>query len=312
MAMIERTNALGLIPEPVSREIIDGVRQSSVAMRLMRRLPNMTAGTVRQPVLSLLPVADFVNGDAGMKITSNAAWDRLQLVAAEIATIIPIPQAVFDDADYNIWDQIRPLIVEAMGRVFDKQVFSGGNPKAPTEWPTAIIPGATAAGNVVAQGTGVDVAADLGAAMGMVEADSYDVTGIAAQRSLRGSLRNLRASSGAPIYAPLTDAMPDTIYGVPTYFVGAGTWDATKAIAIVGEWENAVYSVRQDITYQIFDTGVISDDAGAIVYNLLQQDMIAMRAVMRIAWQLAQPANVDRVQGAATNYPFALLTPAAG
>ncbi len=160
MPMIDRTGAAALIPDPVSREIISGVRKSSVAMQLMRKLPNMTSGTQKQPVLSMLPSADFVNGDAGMKITTSAQWDKKQMVAGEIATIVPIPQAVIDDANYDIWGEVRPLLVEAMGRVFDKQVFDGGNAKAPAEWPAAILTAATTANNIVTLGTGVDVAAD--------------------------------------------------------------------------------------------------------------------------------------------------------
>jgi HK97 family phage major capsid protein len=303
--MIDRTGAAALIPDPVSREIISGVRKSSVAMQLMRKLPNMTSGTQKQPVLSMLPSADFVNGDAGMKITTSAQWDKKQMVAGEIATIVPIPQAVIDDSNYDIWGEVRPLIVEAFGRVFDKQVFDGGNAKAPAEWPTAIITAATTANNIVILGTGVDVAADLSGTMAVLEENGYEVTGIAAQRKLKSMLRDLRNTNGDPIFTPMTGDVPAGIYGTPTQFVGPGVWTPANALAVLGDWNLAVYSIRQDITYQIFDTGVISDDDGRIVYNLLQQDMVALRAVMRLAWQVANPIDIDRAYG--TGYPFALL-----
>ena len=308
MAMITRQNAAALIPEPVTREIIDGVRKQSVAMQLMRKLPNMTSGTAKQPVLSMLPQADFVNGDAGMKVTTNMAWDNKIMVAGEIAAIVPVPQAVIDDAQYDLWGEVRPALVEAIGRVFDRQVFSERNPKAPAEWPDPIIVAATTANNTVAVGTGVDVAADVSALLSVLEDAGYDVTNIAAQRSLRGMLRNLRDANHNPIYQPIAGDQPANIYSVPTQFVAPGTWDATNALAIAGEWDNAVYSIRQDMTFQIFDTGVISDDDGKVVYNLLQQDMVALRAVMRVAWQVANPVDIDRAYG--TGYPFALLTPA--
>jgi hypothetical protein len=44
------------------------------------------------------------------------------------------------------------------------------------------------------------------------------------------------------------------------------------------------------------------------VYNLAQQDMVALRAVMRIGWQVPNPIN--RVEETEANrYPFALLIP---
>lgn len=305
MPMIDRTGAAALIPDLVTQEIISGVRRQSVAMQLMRRLPNMTSGTQRQPVLSMLPSADFVNGDAGMKIATSAAWDKKQMVVGEIAAIVPIPQAVIDDASYDIWGEVRPLIVEAFGRVFDNQVFEGGNPKAPAEWPNGIIPTAAAVPNVVTAGAGVDIAADVSSTMAILEENGYDVTGIAAQRQLKTKLRDLRNTNGDPIFTPMTGTVPATIYGATTQFVGPGMWTPADALAVMGDWTLAAYSIRQDITYQIFDTGVISDDTGAIVYNLLQQDMVALRAVLRLAWQVANPIDIDRAYG--TGYPFAVL-----
>jgi HK97 family phage major capsid protein len=307
--MIQRSNAAALIPEAVSREIINGVRKQSVAMRLMRRLPNMTTSTARQPVLSLLPTADFVNGDAGMKVTTNAAWDKKIMTVGEIAAIIPVPQSVIDDADYDIWGEVRPLLEEAFGRVFDRQVFSERNAKAPTEWPDPIIPAAIAAGNTVQLGTGKDAAEDISNLYSVLEDGGYEVTALAAQRSLKGTLRNMRDDTGQPLYQQLTADQPGVLYSVPTDFVAPGTWDKTQALAIAGEWNDAVYAVRQDMTFQIFDTGVISDEDGKVIYNLLQQDMVAMRAVMRLAWQVANPIDIDRPNG--EGFPFAVLTPGA-
>lgn len=310
MPMIERPNAAALIPEAVTKEIINGVRKSSVAMRLMRKLPNMTTNTARQPVLSMLPQADFVNGDAGMKVTTNVAWDKKVMTVGEIAAIVPVPQAVIDDAEYDIWGEVKPLLVEAFGRVFDRQVFSERNPKAPAEWPDPLIPAAIEAGNTVALGTGVDYAADVSELYTKLEDAGYEITALAAQRSFKGKLRNMRDANKQPLYQQLTSDQPGVLYGVPVDFVAPGTWDKSLATAIAGEWNNAVYSIRQDMTFQIFDTGVISDEEGKIVYNLLQQDMVALRAVMRIAWQVANPVDIDRAYG--TSFPFAVLTAAEG
>ena len=309
MPMTTRTAAAALIPVEITRDILEGVRRQSVAMQLMRRLPNMTTQQSKMPVLSMLPAADFVNGDAGMKVTTEVAWMDKMLIAGEIATIVPIPQAVLADAGYDIWGEVRPLIEEQFGRVFDNQVFDGGNAKAPAEWPQGLIPQAIAAGNTVAMGTGVDLAEDFNQLMGVMETQGYDVNGIAAQRKLKTNLRGLRDGNNAPLYQPLLGTTPASIYAVPTHFVGPGVWKGTDALAITGDWTNAVYALRQDMTFQIFDTGVISDDTGKVIYNLLQQDMSAMRVVMRIAWQVSNPIDIDR-QDIAGTFPFAVLKPA--
>lgn len=305
MPAILRTNAEALIPEPITREIMDGVRTSSVALSMLRRLPNMSSGTASMPVLSLLPIADFVSGDVGMKITTNMAWDKKVIHAAEIAAIIPVPQAVLDDADYDIWGEARPALVEAFGRVIDRQIFSERNAKAPLAWPDPIIAGAIAAGNTTAATT--DIFSDFSGIIADMEGMGYDPTYILAQRRVKASLRDFKTADGIPLFQPLAGAQPATIYGIPTQFVRPGVWDATKALAITGEWDMAVYSIRQDMTFQIFDTGVISDENGKVVYNLLQQDMVAMRAVMRLGWQVANPIDIDRAYG--QGYPFSILVP---
>jgi hypothetical protein len=58
----------------------------------------------------------------------------------------------------------------------------------------------------------------------------------------------------------------------------------------------------------VFTEGVINDAAGNIIYNLMQQDLVALRVVFRLGFQIANPIN--RVnETAATRYPFAVLIP---
>jgi hypothetical protein len=56
----------------------------------------------------------------------------------------------------------------------------------------------------------------------------------------------------------------------------------------------------------VLSEAVIQDTEGNIVYNLAQQDMVALRVVMRLGVQIANP--VTRRKGKA-GYPFAVLTP---
>jgi len=55
---------------------------------------------------------------------------------------------------------------------------------------------------------------------------------------------------------------------------------------------------------------VITDASGAIIYNLFQQDMTAMRVVMRMGWQLPNPPNwIKQSDSDTSRYPFAVLRP---
>jgi len=305
MAMITRTNADALIPIEESRGIISAVTHGSAALSLMRRLPNMTSKKKTMPVTSALASAGFVDGDSGLKPLSDAAWKNKIITAEEIAVIIPIPEAVLDDSEYDIFGEIKPQIIEAFGRVVDGAII--WNVDRPTSWPTAIVPGAVAAGKVVTLGTGIDIAADVSEMMATVENSGYDVNGFAAAMTVKSKLRGLRATTGEPIFQPsLTVGTPGNLYGQPIEYPKNGAWDPAQALMLGGDFQQAVYSIRQDMTYKVLDQAVISDGDGKIIYNLAQQDMVALRCVMRLGWQLPNPINrMD--ENDETRYPFAVL-----
>lgn len=305
--MISRSNAEALIPVEESKGIIQAVTQDSSALRLMRRLPNMTSKQTKMPILSSLPVAGFVNGDNGLKAVSNAAWTNKFITAEEIAVIIPIPEAVLDDAEYDIWGELKPVIISEFGRVIDSAVFFGAD--KPTTWPSGIITEAITKNKAVSYGSGMDIADDINTMMSIVEADGFDVNGFAGAVGIKASLRGLRDKNGGLIFQPSMQAdTPSTLYAQPVSYVKNNSWDNTAAKLVGGDWNQAVYAIRQDMTYKVLDQAVISDSDGKIIYNLAQQDMVALRCVMRLGWQLPNPVTAI---GGADRYPFAVITPAA-
>ncbi len=307
--IITRSDAEALIPVEESKEIITAVRQSSAALSLMRKLPNMTAKQRTLPVLSSLPVAGFVNGDNGLKAVSAAAWDKKIITAEEIAVIIPIPEAVLDDAQYDVWAELKPSIVEAFGKVIDAAIFFSVN--KPTSWENGIVTNAIAKGNVITRSNVSDIVQDINLLMGKVEEDGFDVTGFAGDISNKSSLRGLRDQNGGLLFQPsLTADTPSTLYAQPINYVKNSSWDKTQALLVGGDFSQAVYAIRQDMTYKILDQAVISDGDGRIIYNLAQQDMVALRCVMRLGWQLPNPVTALNPDGT-TRYPFAVLAPQA-
>ena len=308
--MIDRSGAEALIPEDASREIIQGVPKYSAIMQLATKAPNMSRKQRRVPVLSTMPTAYFVDGDTGLKQTSEQAWANKYFNAEELAVIIPIPEAVLDDADYDIWGEVKPRIMEAMGIAFDRAVLFGEN--APSSWPQDILSAASAAGKVVTLGTGKDLYDDLlgeDGVISLVEESGYMATGHIAAMKMRGKYRGLRATDGQPIFK--TSVQSSSSYeldGSPMFFPENGAMDVTKALQFSGNFKQIVYAMRQDITYKILDQAVIQDNTGKIVYNLAQQDMVALRAVIRLAWQVPNPINrLDPNE--TTRYPVAVLKP---
>jgi HK97 family phage major capsid protein len=309
-SILDRTDAGALIPEEVYPEIFQSAVQNSAFLSLFKRLPNMSRKQQRMPVLSAMPTAYFVNGDNGLKQTTDQAWANKYLYAEEIACIVPIPEAVLDDADYDIWSEVRPRIGEAFGKVIDAAIGFGTN--KPAAWPNGIITDAGTAGNVITLGTGVDLYDDLlgeNGVLSAVEQDGFMVNGHVAALTMKAKLRGLRDADGVPIFsANMKEANTYSLDGAPINFPLNGFMNPATALLISGAFGEAVFSIRQDMTFKILTEAVIQDGAGAIVYNLAQQDMVALRAVMRLAWQIPNPIN--NIQGVEANrYPFGVLIP---
>lgn len=307
--IISRSDAEALIQEHLYGQLVENPIEESIVMRLGRRLPDMPTGTAKMPVLDLLPLSYFVNGDNGQKQTSKQAWDSVYLHAEEIAVIVPIPEAVLEDTNVDIMADVTRRVREAIGAKFDGAVLFGTD--RPANWPLGVVPIARNAGNNVAfSGTlTYDNLLGDGGVIAKVEAGGHAVDGGIAGMALRGKLRGIKTDDGYPIFkTDMQGATPYALDGAALYFPKNGAFDSSVAQLIVGDWSQLVWAMRKDISVKILDQAVIQNPDGTIAYNLAQNDMIALRVFCRIAWALPNPAtalNADR-----TFVPFAYLEPA--
>jgi HK97 family phage major capsid protein len=293
-----------LVPEPVSQQIIQELPTQCALLQRARHV-DMGTKTQRLPVLDTLPTAYFVSGDTGMKQTTQQKWVNVTLVAEEIAAIVPIPTAYLDDSQVPIWDEVRPRMVEAIGKVIDQAGLFGVS--RPNTWSTDLYTAAVAAGNVQVMGTGVDIAQDVAFLGEKLARQGYSIDGFTVRPGFKWHLTSLRSTQNVPIYVPDLQGNPGgTLYGYPLSEVDNGSWDATKAQMIAGDWDDAIVGTRQDITFSMFDQGVISDDTGKVILNLMQQDAIALRVVIRLGFATANPVTTLQPTSA-SRYPFYVL-----
>lgn len=302
---ISRSNAQALIPEEVSNAILSEVVGGSVALSQFTNIQMGTSQT-RMPVLSSLPTAYFVNGDTGLAQTTKMAWANKYLDAEPLAVIVPISKDVAADMSIDVWNSVKPSLIEALSRTIDGAVFLDIN--KPSSWPTAIVPGATAASHTLNRGANNaaagGIAADISDAFALIEADGYDADFIIARTNYKGLLRDARDGNGVR----LSEVSSTQAYGVNIEYPLRGLFGTTTGSAefITGDKSQAIMGVRQDLTFEILDQAVIQDNTGAIVYNLAQQDMIALKVTMRVAYQIANTIRRDN-ENDATRYPFSLI-----
>ena len=302
-SIISAKDAKVLTPDQqIVGEIITGVTKGSSILPLMNRLPDATTGQVTMNVLDTLPISFWVDEGVndGLKQTTNVAWKGKKLYMEEIAVIVPIKKNVLDDANYDIFTEVKPLLIQSAYKLIDEAIILGKN--KPKLFREGLIPSIINAGKAVVPGnaTTYDQISD---AMTQVELSGYNVTGILGGVALKGEFRKgLLDNTGQPL-------ANSEVTELPRVYADNGSWDSTKAKFILGDFNQAVYSFRQDVLFEMFDTGVITDANGTIIYNLMQQDMVALRMTMRMGWEIPNPVTaLDSDEE--TRFPFALVEPA--
>jgi len=299
MAKIDRTDIDALVETQVANEIFQGVVTNSKALSLFKRLPNMTSDKTKLRILDSLPIAYFVDEttDNGRKNITKMAWDKKYINAAEIAVIVPIKENDLADADVDLWAQIRPRLVEAFGRKIDDAIINGVG--KPTDWRAGLIPSIISAGaNVTETGK---LYSDINDVMTKVEESGYNVTGLFGGVGLKGKFRMMTDTTGQPLNTT-------EIGSLRREFVDNGTWDKSLATLVAGDFNQAVYAIRNDITYKVLTEAVIQDPTdGSIMYNLAQDDMVALRVTMRLGWEIPNPVNA--LNETEARFPFAALVP---
>jgi hypothetical protein len=141
--------------------------------------------------------------------------------------------------------------------------------------------------------------------MAVLEAQGFDATDVIARTTLKGFLRNARNADG--------DRFPEvdqnSVYGASVQYPMRGLWPtpADSPELIMLDAMQFVIGVRSDISIKVLDQAVITDNTGAIIYNLPQQDMVATRVTFRVGWQVANTINYDE-PNEADRYPAAALT----
>lgn len=330
MATLDRPGVSSLQVEDYNRGIIKNATQMSAAMSLFSRR-RMTRKQQRMSVISGKPIAAFVTGpdtDVGLKPTTSMSWANVFMTAEPIAAIVPIAEDVLDDTDYDIWGEVKPELEEAVAAVIDAAIFFGSG--APSTWPPAIVTAAVNAGNTVNVGTGVDLAADLNTALGFVEADGFvpdgwffNLTELASLRGLRDANRQFLFNRTGPGNTGIQNVGPEgsdrrrarmgyqgDIYNLQAYTSALGlagfNVSSGNARYITGDFTQGILGVRSDIKYTILREATLYNADGSVMFALAQQDMVALRAVIRVGFQVPNPMTRMN-QNNATRYPFSVV-----
>lgn len=323
MAEITRGDALALMAEERAPEIWKGAQQESAALQTFARV-NMGKREKVIPFVDVLPAAPsggaFVSGDTGHKPTLEMSWAVKEMVAEEIAGIVPIPENVLEDSDYDLWAEVKPNIDTYVARAIDAAVFSGIN--APASWPAGgLVQVATAAGNVLdlstylATGTqddGVDLAGAFNELLGLVEDDGFDADRLYVKKNMKRRIRNLRDLNGNPIFiAGLRGANePPSLWDTDLAYVPTPAF-ASNVLSLAASSQHAILGLRTDMQWKVLDQATLTQsmtingtEFRAVAASLAEQDMLALRFKLRLGFTYMDPTTWEGGSGAS---PFAVM-----
>lgn len=320
----------GMINTKYVPAIIQEAITNSVCMSLMRREPNMSTKTESRPVMSLFPEAYWIDSEAGDTLgqgeaeaskglleTSAQAWTNATITAAKMGVVVPIPKDTIEDLEdgYDLWGEIKPRLVESIGRKFDQAVIHGTN--KPSAFPDSIMTDIASASMSLTHAADADLVDYYDEILGdgglfsLLEDKGYEVDGIVAATNVKSKLRSIRSKDGVPLWSGANNGQGKIVYeldGVPVNFPKNRAINASSAMMIAGNWKSAFYAWRKDIQFSMNDTATITDSTGAVKLNAFQQEVVLLKAVCRIGWCCPIPADVAAT---ANRYPFAALLPAA-
>ena len=315
-----------VLPVEYSQEVFRGVLGKSKALELGRRLPDMRGKTYKLNVNSYLPVAGWVKGSQGAspnaegteinrKPISTYAFQGVDIVAEELAVIVPISEntlADVEDFGIELAAELQEQVVGAFQEAIDSAVFFGTN--APWTGFGGLVAGATSAGATVSWSgsAGTSFYEAISDAMALVEKSGYLPNAILGGPSINSAFRDSITSLGVNV----TDQ--GEIGRLARHVDLTGGFNESTAFAIVGDFRYLVYSFREEMSMKLLTESIIQDPvSGSILYNLSQQDMVALRFTMRLGFALPNPVN--RVSGTLSSdgkyvekgssaYPFAVIT----
>lgn len=318
-------NSSVVLPVEYGREIIRGLIGRSKALELGRRLPDMRGKTYKLNVNSYLPVAGWVKNsqttpnsegtEINRKPISTYAFEGVDIVAEELAVIVPISEntlADVEDFGIELAGELEEQVIGAFQSAIDSAVFFGvGSP-----WTNfgGVVAGATSASATVAwdgQG-GTSFYEAVNEAMRLVETSGYLPNAILGGPSLNYAYRSSITTLGINV------AEQGEIGQLARHIDLTGGFNEGSAFAVVGDFRYLVYSFREEMSMKLLTESVIQDpNSGNILYNLSQQDMVALRFTMRLGFALPNPVN--RVSGTLSSdgkyvkkgsaaYPFAVIT----
>lgn len=237
-----------------------------------------------QPVLaySTLDDATFSTWDNSSAKTSQALGGDVGEVTAFTAyAIVAYPNNY--DVDVAAFPQEFAMsMANGFARYIDDRVLNTAS--------TGIIAVASGVANTypttVSGATTYQLYTDLVKTMGLVLADGYRVNGIVGEIGEETDVLNTVSTTGQPIFITGTNGEISRVVSKP--YASTIVNLANGARFVAGDWSKLVVGIYKNLEYKKFESGSVN--IGGTEYNLIERNMVAVRAEARVAFKVTKSA----------------------
>lgn len=251
------------------------------------RLLDANGNPIRQvstPTLAYTTLTDPTFGtwdNSSAKDSQSLAGDVGEVSAATAYAIVAYPKNYEDDIA-SFTQQFTLAMANGFAKYIDDRVLNTAS--------TGIIPLASGVGNrlvnTVSGATTFQLYSDLISTFGIVNADGYSVNGVLTEVAENANILNALSTTGQPVFS--TDANGNIAKLVGRPYAETYVNLAQGARFVVGDWSKVTVAYVTGLTFEKFTSGSVN--ISGTEYNLIERNMIAVRAEARMMFKVTQSA----------------------
>jgi len=281
----EATAGAELVPEYFASEVIRIAGKYGHVRRDARLYP-MASDTLNVPTAGT--VTAYRVAEKAAITASQPTTGSVQLVAQELAVLIPVSNQLLADANVGVVDLLTTLSGEALASKEDEWGIEGLSSGEGIFQDSNV--------NVVTMDSGDDAFTDVNAdylldLLNQIDENALDGGKWYMTFSVFNLLRKVKDTTGQYIVQQPANGMPATIWNFPVALVSTmpkSTDDAaaTKFLAF-GNLKYMLFGDRQQMSIDISNQATVVDSDNTTL-NLFQRNMSAVRVIERIDIELAE------------------------
>ena len=278
----------GEIPDKYNELILGDVMENSKVMQL-GKYEEMNDKENKFEYFAEGPGAYWVNEAEKIK-TSKPKWLQVTMVAKKLGVIIPVSNEYLNYKKANFFTEMQSKIAEAFYKKFDASVLLNkeGNP-----FPQSLEQIVQDSGKVIQGDLDYDNILEL---EDLLTEDDIEPNAFLSTRKNRSLLRGAGKLVGNTTEF-LFDRANNTLDGLPVADLKA----LEKGELFTGDFNHMFYGIPNNIKYKISEDAQLStlENGDGTPVNLFEQDLVALRATMDIAFMIVKDESFAKIEPSA-------------